>query len=301
MFHSMTAFGRATADTTDKQITVEIRSVNNRYLDCSARLPRTMSYMEEKIKPYLLSRGIARGKVEVSISVQYTERTEQTVQPDFAYADAYIAALRALRDRYALPDDISVMRVAGNPAVFTEKKPLSAEEQKQKEAREWDEVCAVLAEATDRFLQTRDAEGQRILTDLADKLQTIRTLVAEIETLSHCRAAAYRDTLLERMRALLADLHVQPDESRLLTECAIAADKLAIDEELVRLRSHFAAYEAFTQETQPVGRSIDFLLQEMNREINTIGSKAADAQIAQRVVDVKTELEKIREQIQNIE
>ena len=301
MFRSMTAFGRATADVGDRQITVEIRSVINRYLDCAVRLARSMSYFEEMVKPYILSRGVSRGKVEVTVSVQSAAEEEPVIRVDHAYAKAYLEALYELRDTYILADDISVMTLANNPAVFTAKRPPTAQEQLQKEAEEWESISAVLAQATDAFLQARLAEGERIRADLSEKFRTITDLINEIEALSAKDAATYRDRLAERIRSLLADLHTEADETRLLTECAVAADKMAIDEELVRLRSHLCAYENFASQTQPVGRSIDFLLQEMNREINTIGSKCANAQIAHKVVDVKTELEKVREQIQNIE
>lgn len=293
--NSMTAFGRARQTRAGKDITVEIKSVNNRYLDCSVRTPRAYTFLEEKIKPYLLAAGISRGKVEVSISIDTVDSPGMTVMLDEAYAASYIGALEQLRDKFGLKDDISVMRVAANREIFTVHAP-----EEDLEA-DWSAVSVVLDEAIAAFLAGRAAEGARLERDLRAKLAAIGTIVDRIEAMSAEDIAAYHDRLLARLQAVLAENHVTVEESRVLTECAIFADRVAVDEELVRLRSHFAAFDEIAASTEPAGRKLDFLMQEMNREINTVGSKCSNAEIAHMVVEVKSELEKIREQIQNLE
>lgn len=295
MFNSMTAFGRCRRNTEGRDITVEIRSVNNRYLDCSVRLPRSFSALEERIKPYLQSRGISRGKVDVFIGVDVTESSDDTIMLDTGYAASYIAALRQLRDTFRLTDDISVMTVAQNRDLFRAQKPEDDIE------ADWQRVLPVLQEATDIFLAARRREGARLEADIEGKIKNIRENAARIGELSQKDISGYRDKIEERIREILADNRVTVDENRLLTECAIAADRLAIDEELVRLDSHFQSFADIVNSPEPSGRRIDFLLQEINREVNTIGSKCQNAAIARIVVDCKGELEKIREQIQNIE
>lgn len=295
MFNSMTAFGRCRRNTDGRDITVEIRSVNNRYLDCSVRLPRSFSALEERIKPYLQSRGISRGKVEVYIGVDVTESNDSTIMLDTGYAASYIAALRQLRDTFRLTDDISVMTVAQNRDLFRAEKPEDDIE------ADWQRVLPVLEEATNIFLNARRAEGTRLEADITGKVQNIKANAARIGELSQKDISGYRDKIEERIREILADNRVTVDENRLLTECAIAADRLAIDEELVRLGSHFETFAEIVASPEPSGRRLDFLLQEINREVNTIGSKCQNAAIARIVVECKGELEKIREQIQNIE
>ena len=293
--HSMTAFGRAIGDSGDAAVSVEIKSVNSRYLDVSFRLPRFLSFLEEKIKAYLEANVITRGKVEVSIT--YTSRavSDRTVALNAAYADAYVLALKNLRDRCSLPDDITTMSVARNPDVFTS---LSCEVDP---ADIWERILPVLEEAGKAHRAMRVTEGEKTKADLFAKLEQIAAWVDEIETLSKADTGTYRDRLESRIRAILADNKVTVDENRLLTECAIWADKIAIDEELTRLRAHFGAFREIAEEPTPSGKKLDFLMQEMNRETNTIGSKCCDAQIARLVVNIKNELEKIREQVQNIE
>ena len=295
MLLSMTAFGRDKQTVCGKDITVELRSVNNRFFDCSVRIPRAFSYLEEKIKPYLQSRGISRGKVDVNISIDVLDTQGVSIVLDEGYAKGYLDALYALRDTFGLPDDISVMTVARNQDIFKVKKPEEDTE------RDWQALLTVLSVATDRFLDARRTEGARIEADLRAKIDNIKTRVDTIEALSKEDIVTYRDRLEEKIRAVLSDAVITVDENRLLTECAIYADKIAVDEELVRLRSHFALFEELMNASDAVGRKLDFLIQEMNREVNTIGSKCADAEIAHRIVDAKNELEKIREQIQNLE
>ena len=297
MPRSMTAFGRARAmnGAGNRDITAELKSVNSRYLDVSVKLPRNYSFLEEKIKTYLTSRGISRGKIEVFISVNVTEDDGTTYALDTAAAASYIDALRVLRDKFALSDDISVMTVAQNRDLFLVQK---AEDDTD---RGWDDVRAVLSVAVDAFLAQREREGANLCADMAEKLSRIRALAGEIKVLSEADIAGYSEKLVKRIKQFLSDFDTEAAEQRILTEAAIYADRAAIDEELVRLDSHFAAMEEMLVSRDAVGRKMDFLLQEMNRETNTIGSKAGNAEIAHRVVDIKCELEKIREQVQNIE
>ena len=217
------------------------------------------------------------------------------ISVDLAYAGKYIEALRKLCSEFSLKDDISVMSIARYTDIFTVKKPEEDAE------RDWLDVKSVLDTAVEQFLSAREREGANIEADLREKIRGIRSTVDRIEELSEGDASDYKQKLEERIRKMLSDNKITVDESRILTECAIFADKIAIDEELVRLRSHFGAFEEYAESREPVGRKLDFLLQEMNREINTIGSKCNNSNIARYVVDVKTELEKVREQIQNIE
>ena len=295
MIRSMTGFGRCRETVDGLDITVEIKSVNSRFLDCTAKISRAYGYLEERIKPYLSSRGVSRGKVDVWISIEVTDSIATEISVDDGYLAGYLDALYQLRDRYGLRDDISVMSVARNQEIFKVKKPEEDIE------RDWARVKSVLESATDAFLFVRAREGESLAADMRAKINTIRAYADEIEVLSATDVATYRDRLAERIREALKDNQITPDESRLLTECAIHADKVAVDEELVRLRTHFEAFEAILASDEPVGRKLDFLLQEMNREVNTTGSKCNDARIAQLVVNAKCELEKVREQIQNLE
>ena len=295
MMRSMTAFGRAKETVNGKDITVELRSVNSRYFDCSVKLSRAFSYLEEKVKPYLQSRGIARGKLDIWIGVEVTESRGVRIDIDPEYARGYIDALHRLRDEFGLADDISVMSVARNSEVFCIQKPDEDAES------DWQDILSVLSVAVDNFITAREAEGANIERDLCDKVASIRRITEKIEVMSAEDVGSYREKLGQRLTQMLADNKITVDENRLLTECAIFADRVAIDEELVRLRSHFDAFATMLETKEPVGRRIDFLIQEMNREINTIGSKCSNADIAHLVVEVKTEIEKIREQIQNIE
>ena len=297
MLKSMTAFGRARAMTPsgDRDITAELRSVNSRYLDVSVRLPRMMSFLEEKIKVYLAERGISRGKIEVNINVNVVSEEGVEYVLDTAAARSYITALETLRDSFGLRDDISVMQVAANRDLFTVKKPEDDME------RDWNDVKPVLAAAVDAFLDRRAREGKNLEEDIVKKCENIKAIAARIKVLSEGDITGYSAKLEQRIRQFLADFDAEAAEQRILTEAAIYADRAAIDEELVRLDSHFTAMADILASDEAAGRKLDFLLQEMNRETNTIGSKAGNAEIAHMVVDIKCELEKIREQIQNIE
>ena len=295
MIKSMTAFGRAKVEGAEKDITVEIKSVNSRFFDCTVKMPRAYLSLEERIKNYVQKNAVARAKVDVFITVDNHSTAPQKLDVDTSYAESYIAALCELRDRFGLKDDISVMTVARNQDVFRSTKVDADLE------AEWALLRPVIDAAIADHTAMRTAEGEKAIADINAKIEMIRTFVDEIEAISKEDTVGYRDKLEERLRKILADNSVEIDEGRILTECAVWADKIAIDEELVRLRSHFGAFYDIAAAKEPSGRKLDFLMQELNRETNTIGSKANNARIARIVVNVKGELEKIREQVQNIE
>lgn len=297
MIKSMTAFGRASDIRGGKEITVEIKSVNNRYADISVRVSRMYSFLEEKIKSYLQSHGISRGKIEVNCTVNVLDALGTEIHLDQAYTKSYLGALRELRDTFGLTDDISVMTVAQNRDIFTVIQP---EEDMEKD---WADVQTVVERALAAHTAMRQNEGARIAEDLTGKVQNLRRMVNDLSAHAADATEAYRVRLESKLRQVLEENHIdaEPDHARIITECALFADKTAIDEEIVRLGIHFDALENAFQSEEPVGRKLDFLMQEMNRETNTIGSKANDFQIAKTVVDMKAEIEKIREQIQNLE
>ena len=293
MIRSMTAYGRAKRQIGGRDILVEIKSVNSRYLDCTVKTSRLFGFLEEKAKAYILARGISRGKVEVFIGVDVLENDGVEIEIDRAYTESYINALKKLSADFGLKDDISTMRVAQNQNVFSVKK---ADEDTE---AEWQKVLPVMDEALAAFTAEREREGENMRADIAAKKARVKELAEQIAPISEENKAAQFAQLSERIRALAGDIPL--DENRLLTECAIYADKIAVDEETVRLASHFDSFDAILESSEPVGRKLDFLLQEMNRETNTIGSKSNDSRIAKLVIEMKSELEKIREQIQNIE
>ena len=295
MIKSMTAFGRAKIEGAEKDVTIEIKSVNSRFFDCTVKMPRAYLSLEERIKNYVQKNAVARAKVDVFVTVDNHSAVSQKLDVDAVYAESYIAALTELRDRFGLKDDISVMSVARNQEVFRATKVDADLE------AEWEFLRSVLDLAIADHTAMRTAEGEKAIADINGKIELIRSYVDEIEAISKEDTVGYRDKLEERLRKILADNSVEIDEQRLLTECAVWADKIAIDEELVRLRSHFGAFYDIAAASEPSGRKLDFLMQEMNRETNTIGSKANNARIARIVVNIKGELEKIREQVQNIE
>ena len=297
MIRSMTAFGRhrGLTERGDRDITAEIKSVNNRFLDCSVKLPRSYGYLEEKIKSYISERGITRGKVDVFIGIDVIEETGVEVSLDRAAAESYIASLRALRDEFGLTDDISVMSVAQNRDLFRTKRPEEDVE------RDWNDVKSILSRAIDSFIEAREREGAALGRDIELKIENIKTLAGQVKEISERNIEKYPAKLESRIKQLLSDFDVEIAEQRILTEAAVFADKASIDEELVRLSSHFEAFAEILDSPENSGRKLDFLLQEINRESNTIASKSANIEIARIVVDIKAELEKIREQIQNIE
>jgi uncharacterized protein (TIGR00255 family) len=297
MIRSMTAFGRAVRldAANGKNITVELKSVNNRYLDCSVRISRVYSFLEDRVRQYIQSSGISRGKVDVYIGVEIIENVGTTVDVDMALAESYIAALKRLRDNFELADDISVMTVAQNRDIFNIRKPEEDTED------DWQSIKPALDEAIEVFLKVRETEGERLKADILGKLTKIEAISSKIKAHSEADIIAYKNKFEARLKQILADSNLELNQSMILTECAIYADRVSIDEELVRLSCHFEAFRSILESDEPVGRKLDFLLQEINRETNTIGSKANSAEIAALVVETKSELEKIREQIQNIE
>ena len=295
MIKSMTAFGRAKREGETKDVTIEIKSVNSRFFDCSVKLPRAYIFLEERIKEYVKKNAVSRAKVDVFVTVDTHAAALGNIGIDTEYAGNYISALKRLAAEFDLKDDISVMTVARNQDIFTFDK---GEEDLE---AEWELFRSVLDEAIAGYSAMRETEGAKAEYDIKNKIELVRTYADEIEKISLEDTVGYRDKLESRIRAIIGETEVSVDENRLLTECAIWADKIAIDEELVRLRSHFGAFYDIAASNEPSGRKLDFLMQEMNREINTIGSKANNARIARIVVNVKGELEKIREQVQNIE
>ena len=295
MIKSMTAFGRAKHEGEQKDITVEIKSVNSRFFDCNVKIPRAYLFLEERIKTYIQKNAVARAKVDVFVTVENHTSGVGAVRIDREFAQSYVDALRTLSRELSLPDDITTMSVARNPDVF---KYERSEEDMEKE---WEALRAVLDEAIAGYDAMRKTEGEKAERDITAKIEAVREYADEVEKISKEDTVGYRDKLEARLRQILGDNAVTVDENRLLTECAIWADKIAIDEELVRLRSHFGAFYDIIKAKEPSGRKLDFLMQELNRETNTIGSKANNAKIARIVVNMKGELEKIREQVQNIE
>lgn len=295
MIKSMTAFGRAKSVGEDKDVTVEIKSVNSRFFDCNVKIPRAYLFLEERIKNYVQKNAIARAKVDVYVSIDSHGTNVGSVGIDTEFAKEYIASLRRLASEFGLKDDVSVMSVARNQDVF-----LYTKEEEDLEA-EWQRISAVLDEALCGYNEMRTKEGEKAEKDIKAKIELVRSWADEIEEISKNDTVGYRDKLEARLRVILKDNSLDIDENRILTECAIWADKIAIDEELTRLRSHFGAFYDICALPEPSGRKLDFLMQELNRETNTIGSKCNNASIARIVVNMKGELEKIREQVQNIE
>lgn len=292
MIRSMTGYGRDQQLLHGRSITVEIRSVNHRYFEFSCRAPRGCAFLEDRLKRSLQS-AISRGKVEVSLTLQTIESRHTSVAVDHALAGQYLTALRALGEEYSLPDDLTLSSVARLPDVFT----LCRDEEDEEELAA--DVLQVLQNALGRFVAMREAEGERLRADVLSRVVTMEEHLSFVEERSPQTVMEYRARLTAKLTELLNG--AVPDEARILTEAAIVADRLAVDEETVRLRSHFAQLRRIMESTEPVGRKLDFLVQEMNRETNTIGSKCSDTAIAGHVVEMKSEIEKIREQIQNIE
>jgi len=288
----MTGFGRSEQILNGRSIAVEIRSVNHRYFECAARLPRSCAFMEEKLKTLLQGR-IARGKTDVSLSITQLEETDSEVRANTALAQAYLAALRQIAEATDTSEVVTAKELARFPDVLT---VVHADVD---EDALWADVKTVAEAALDRFVAMREVEGARLREDVLSRLAQIEALTGRVEELSPKTLEAYRARLYQKITEVLGDRTI--DDARVLTECAIFADRIAVDEETVRLRSHVAQYRAILASDEPVGRKLDFLTQELNREANTIGSKAQDVAVAGVVVELKSEIEKIREQIQNLE
>lgn len=292
MIKSMTGFGRAQETIDNLIITVEIKSVNHRYFDFSSRVPRIYGFIEEKLKSHIQS-SVSRGKVECYVQIESLDTDDCVVSVNHSLASGYIDALKEIAEKYSLTDDITVSSVAKYHDIFSVHKNEADEE------RVWTAVKAVTDKAISSFVSMREKEGEKLKDDILSRCDTILEKVSFIEERSPQTVIEYNNKLLERMNNVLSD--VQVDEQRLLTEAAIYADKIAVAEETVRLRSHIDQMHEFMDSEIAIGRKMDFLIQEFNREANTIGSKAQDVEIARRVIDIKAEIEKIREQVQNIE
>ncbi len=292
MARSMTGFGRAGYTASGLDITVELKSVNHRYFEFTSRLPRGYMYLEEKLKSFC-QQQISRGKLEVSVIIEDKGAETAAVEANTALAEAYLNAVKGLSERLRIKNDVKMSSLMNIPELFTVKKQTLEEETVTSA------VLAAAEEAMDSFIAMRDAEGERLKADVLSRADEILRKVEYIEERSPETVTAYRQRLEQKIRELIADAQV--DEQRLLTETAVFADKVAVSEETVRLRSHIEQLRQLLDGGGPVGRKLDFIVQEMNREANTIGSKAQDIDIARTVVDIKSEIEKIREQIQNIE
>ncbi len=292
MVKSMTGYGRAREMRNGRDITVEVRSVNNRYLDCTVKMPRAYIFAEDRMKARV-QQAISRGKVDVFVTIDASAADEAVVAVNEPLARGYYEALTRLKTMFSLPGDVTPEVLAKFPDVLAVTK---AEEDVEAIAAD---ICAVLDDALAAYNDMRAVEGEKLASDVAGRVTTIETVVGKVEERSPQTVAAYRQRLEAKMQEVLQSTTI--DESRILTEAAIFADKIAVDEETVRLRSHIAQLRAMLASDEPVGRKLDFLIQEVNRECNTIGSKCSDLTIAQDVVNMKAEVEKIREQVQNME
>ena len=289
---SMTGYGRAVETVNGREFTVELRSVNNRYLDCTVKLPRMLSFAEDSVKQ-AVKKTISRGKVDVYISLHAEGASDVKVSLNAPVVEGYLAAMKQMVDTYGVKDDISVSVLSRMPEVFTVEKPEVDEEQLLSD------LMGVVDKALESYNAMRATEGKALENDLRSRGNTILELVAQVEEGNGQTVIDYRTRLENKLKEVLANTAI--DESRILTEAAIFADKVAVDEETVRLRSHLEQMNTMLTAGGAIGRKLDFLLQEMNRESNTIGSKCTDVKLARIVVDIKAELEKIREQTQNIE
>ena len=288
----MTGYGRAVKTIDGREITAEIRSVNNRYLDCTVKMPRLYGYAEDAVKVRIKG-AVSRGKVDVFIAVNMMEDTQLRVGLNRPVLEGYLSAMRAIASEYSVRDDISVTALSRLPDVFTVEK---AEDDEEKLTGD---ILSVVDEALEKYTAMRTAEGAALEADVRSRAATVLSLVEKVEQRSPVTLAEYRTRLTEKMQEVLQSTSI--DEGRILQEAAIYADKIAVDEETVRLRSHLNQLETMLTNGGAIGRKLDFLLQELNREANTIGSKGNDLEQARTVVEIKAELEKIREQTQNIE
>ena len=288
----MTGYGRAQKIAGGRDILVEIRSVNHRYYEYSSRIPRAYGYIDEKLKA-LLKTSVSRGKVEVAVTINNIEAKESEISINKAVAEGYIKALRSVSDELGLKDDLVLSKLIKLPEIFVVQKAPDNQEQI------WADVSEVASEALQKFVEMRQTEGEKLELDIISKADLILKMVSQVEELSPITVENYRNRLYQKISEVLDGKEI--DEQRILTESAIFAEKIAVDEETVRLHSHISQLKNMFSSNEPIGRKLDFIVQEMNREVNTIGSKAQDLNITRIVVDMKAEIEKIREQIQNIE
>lgn len=294
MIRSMTGFGRCQTALNGREISVEIKSVNHRYFEFSARTPRGYGFLDDKLKSFVNSR-VTRGKVDVFVSITAFDEAPAEISVNHQLVSGYLNAMKEISDTYGLENDVKVTDISRFPDVFTIHKAEEDEEQIVSDVLSATEI------ALHSFIAMREAEGERMKADILSRANTILEYVAKVEERSPQTVCDYESRLMDKIRQTLDDSEVKIDEQRVLTEVAVFSDKVAVAEETVRLRSHFDQLVKFLEYDEPVGRKIDFIIQEMNREANTIGSKVQDAQLAHIVVDIKGEIEKIREQVQNIE
>ncbi len=292
MIYSMTGFGRCQETINGRDILVEIKSVNHRYYEFSARVPRAYGYLEEKMKSFLQG-SISRGKIDVGISVYNVEGKDALIEVNKSIAAGYINALREANTEFGLTDDLTLSNLLRLPDVFNVRKNVEDEDVI------WQDVKLAAQKALDSFVEMRAKEGVKMKSDILSRIEYIEKIVSRIEERSPEITEAYRTRLFNRISEIINDKKIE--EQRILTEAAIFSEKTAVDEETVRLRSHIHQFRGLLEADEPVGRKLDFLIQEFNRETNTIGSKAQDAEITKLVIEMKSEIEKIREQIQNIE
>ena len=292
LIKSMTGYGRAVETVNGREFTVELRSVNNRYLDCTVKMPRSVSFAEEAVKQAVKA-AVSRGKVDMFVTIKSENSDDTKITLNTNLLEGYLAAMRQMVTEYGVRDDISVSTMSRLPEMFMVEKPEVDEEQLKSD------LLSVVAKALESYNHMREVEGAALDADLRRRGNTILELVSQVEAGNGQTVIDYRARLYNKLKEVLANTAI--DESRVLTEAAIFADKVAVDEETVRLRSHLEQMNNMLTAGGAVGRKLDFLLQEMNREANTIGSKCSDVRLARIVVDIKAELEKIREQTQNIE
>lgn len=292
MIYSMTGYGGAKGEHDGIVVSAELKSVNNRFLDVSVRLPKSYLFAEEAIRGAVAAK-VSRGKVDVFVSVDSSAADTVTIQVNRPLAEAYVAAVKELSTQYELENDLSALALARFPEV------LSTSREDADRDTVTHAIVSVLDKALDDYNAMRAREGEKLRADLLAKLDSIEQMVAVVEQRSPQTVAEYRQKLTDKMQEVLASAAV--DEARILQEAAIYADRVAVDEETVRMRSHLAQFRQMLADGSPIGRKLDFLIQEMNREANTTGSKCSDSQIAKVVIDMKAEIEKIREQVQNIE
>lgn len=292
MTKSMTGYGRAQKILGGRDILVEIRSVNHRYYEYSSRIPRAYSYIDEKLKA-LIKTLVSRGKVEISVTINNIEVKDSEISINKDVAEGYVNALRSVSGELGLKDDLVLSKLIKLPEIFVVQKAPDNQEQI------WTDISEVANEALQNFVEMRQTEGEKLKSDIISKADFILEMVSQIEEISPQTVENYRNRLYQKIYEVLDGKDV--DEQRIVTEAALFAEKIAVDEETVRLRSHISQLKSMFESDEPVGRKLDFIVQEINREVNTIGSKAQDLNITKIVVDMKAEIEKIREQIQNIE
>ena len=292
MLKSMTGYGRAQKILNGRDITVEIRSVNHRYYEYTSRIPKTYSYIDEKMKA-LLKTSISRGKIDVSVTINNIEGKDSEIAVNKSIAEGYVSALRGIVDELGLKDDLTLSKLIKLPDIFNIQKTPDDEEMV------WNDVYEVTNDALEKFIDMRSVEGKALGENIIEKADYILEMVEKVEELSPQTVENYRNRLYKKLSEVLEDKNI--DDQRILTEAAVFSEKIAVDEETVRLRSHISQLKTILESDEAVGRKLDFIVQEINREVNTIGSKAQDLNVTKIVVEMKSEIEKIREQIQNIE